>query len=258
MARAPQNLSCALPLTASPTRKSDSTDADTPLRINSASELAIRDTPASYYGLCEAGELIYAHTATTGTGLTWVAAQTAFSDTTPNFYIFNNEVAGGRSLRLHYLKLIATQACTSGTAIHYVAIMDNVARALTTDNTQALTQVVPNGNVSTAIASPTIVGQNSASASVIAASSTAGKRRVARGIIGGLTIAGDVLSIGFGELIGGGMAQTAATGAGQPGHRVAMAPPVIIAPQTSLTIHLWIPSSSASINPEVELLLSAK
>jgi hypothetical protein len=256
MARAPASLSCGVVQTASPTKLADSQNADVSLRVNAYSELAIRDTPANYYGLCEEGSLLLATNPTVSTGATWVAAQTAFSDTTPNWYIANNEVAGGRGLRLHYLKMIATAACTSGASIHYAIKIDTVFRAVTTDHILAITPVNPNGLVSN-IAAPTVHVQNSATASVVPAASI-NARLVARGVIGGLTIAGDELMIAFGEMLAGGMAPTAVTQAGQPGRRVTTSPPIIIPPQGCAMIHIWAPSSSASFNPEFELLMSAR
>ena len=234
----------------------DSVVAERQLRMNAYSELAVRDTPANYYGMAEEGSLILATNPTPSTGLAWVSAQTAFSDTAPNFYIYNNEQAGGKALRLHYLKLITTTAATSASAVHYAVVVDQAARAFTTDNMAVVIPVSPNGCLGLTTV-PVIKVQSNTTTSAIAASSGQ-KRIVARGCLGGLNIAGDVLQIYFGELTPTAMSATAVTAAGQPGRRVDNSPPVCIPPGGSAVIHIWMPGSSASIVPEFELLLSAK
>lgn len=252
-----QSLITGLVRTLLPSKMADSAMLDAPARVNGYGELAVRDTPASYFGLAEEGSLMVATNPTPSTGAAWVSAQTAFSDTAPNFYIANNEPAGGKTLRLHYLKLICTTAATSATAIHYAVIVDPVTRALGTDNTLAITPVSPNGALAIPSAAPTVKVQNNTTTSVIAASS-ANKRIVARGCLGGLNIAGDVLQICFGEITPTAMSATAVTAAGQPGRRIDNSPPVLIPAGGSAVIHVWMPGSSASIVPEFELVMSLK
>jgi hypothetical protein len=239
-----------------PSKTGDSDVAERTVRLNAFSELAVRDTPANYYGMAEEGSLIVATNPTVSTGMTFVTAQTAFSDTVPNFYIYNTEPVGGRSLRLHYLKMITTAAGTSATAWHYAVILDQVGRAIGTDNTATITPVNPNG-AATISAVPLIKVQNSATASAIAASS-ASKRLVARGCLGGLNIVGDTLQIYFGEMTPSAMSATAVTQAGQPGRRVDNSPPVMIPPGCSAVIHIWGVASAAAFSPEFELLMSLK
>lgn len=238
------------------TKTGDSTVAERPFRMNGYSELAVRDTPANYYGQAEEGSLIVATNPTVSTGMTFVTAQTAFSDTAPNFYIYNTEPAGGKSLRLHYLKMITTAAGTSATAWHYAVVLDASARAFSTDNTATITPVNPNGGA-TLSSIPQIKVQNNASTSVIGASS-ASKRLVARGTLGGLNIVGDVMQIYFGEMTPSAMAATAVTQAGQPGRRVDNSPPIIIPPGASAVIHIWGVASAAAFSPEFEMLMSLK
>lgn len=247
-----------------PQKSDDDSDNDKPIRLNRWKEPILPPTPASYHGLADEGSLMVATNPTISTGMLWVAAQVAFSDTAPNLYLYNAHPF--LSIWLVFLKLIATQPATAATAVHYAAILDNVDRALSTDNTQYIMPVCPRSGLSLPIpfanaaksGGSRLQVQNNATASVIAASS-ANARRVARGVLGGLNIAGDELQINFGSLDAGAQpATTAVEAAGQPGRRVSCEMPVIIDPQHSLALHLWMPGSSASINPELVLGMVAR
>lgn len=201
----------------------------------------------------EEGSYILATNPAIGTGQTWVAAQTAFSDTAPNWYIFNND--NTRSLWLRRLKLQCSAVGTAAVSWRYAVILDPVARALTTDNTLAITPTCPNSGTSP-ITTPTIKVQNSATVSVIAASS-ASKRIAAIGTLGGLNIAGSEFEVIFGGVEAAGYSGVA-DAAGQPSRKVTQSGPVVIGPGHSATIHVWGPTSSASINPEWEMGLIAR
>jgi hypothetical protein len=239
-----------------PNKLADSQSSSNPMRLNGNRELVVRESAPGFNGLCEEGSLLLCTNPTISTGMTWVAAQTAYSDTVGNFYIQNNEAAGGKSLQMRYLKLLATTAGTAATVWHYAAILDMAARYPTTANIASITPVNPNGGSSNA-AAPTVLVQNSATPSVYPASSAA-KRIVTRGALGGLNIVGDVFLVSFGQLFGQTGPLTAAEGATQSGSRVASSPPVTIPPGGSLLISFWSPSSSAAFTPEFELLMSAK
>lgn len=193
---------------------------------------------------------------TIGTGLTWVAAQTAFSDTAPNFYIHNNEPAGGRTLYLDFLKLISTAVGTAAVSWQYAVILDPVARAFTTNNTLAITPQCPASAYPT-IAVPTVAAQNSATASVLTASS-ASKKIVARGALGGLNIAGRVFGITFGDMASASSFSGTNDTAGNPGAIWTSSGPVGINPGQDCTIYIWGPSSSAALAPEFELGMVAR
>lgn len=247
----------AYPKTELGTPVADSDICSASLRINRNRELAMRESPGSYYGMCEEGSLLVATNPTVGTGLAWVAAQVAYSATAPNFLITNTQPAGGKNIQLRCLKLIATAAGTAATVWHYAALLDVANRALTTDNTAVITPVSPNGGIALGSGLPRINAQSSTNASVLAAASAAG-RIVARGALGGLNVVGDVFSILFGQNTGLTGPLTAAEGATQSGSRTACSPPVIIAPGGCLSLHFWSPSSSASFVPEFEMLLALK
>lgn len=243
-----------------PTAFPDDRDSDKPVRLarygEQISQIIYGPTR---HGLVEEGSYLLATNPTISTGLVWVAAQTAFSDTAPNFYLFNTESASNpnaKSLYLDYLKLIATAAATGATAFHYAWILDAVNRSFTTDNTLVITPVNPNGGASNILA-PVIKAQNSATVSALAASSTA-KRLVGRGTLGGLNVVGDELTIVFGSTDVGANAGLTAAQAAAVGHRVSHSPAIIVPPGWSLTGHIWIVGSSASPAPEFELGLWAR
>lgn len=201
--------------------------------------------------LADEGAYFVATNTAVGTGQTWVAAQTAFSDTAPNFYIFNPEAPANplaKSIYLRFLKLISTAVATSTTLIRYSAILDNIPRAPTTDNMLAITPVCPNGAISTLPMTPTIKVQNSATASVVPASS-ASKRIVANGTWGGLNVVGTELQVNFGSTDAGG-GQNGVAAETIPNRRVNNDPPIIIPPGYSCIINVWLVGSSASPAPE--------
>ena|SRR5207247_5034150 len=243
-----------------PTPFVDDRDIDKPARLARYGEqMAQVIYGPTRHGLVEEGSYLLATNPTVSTGFTQVAAQTTFVDTTPNMYLFNSEnpaSANAKSIYLDYIKMITTAAATAAASIHYALILDTVARALTTDNTLPMTLANPNGNTQTIVA-PVVKWQNSATASVIAASSPS-KRLVARGTLGGLNVAGDELTIVFGSTDVGANAGLTAVQATAVGHRASHSPAVIVGPGQSLVLHMWAPTSSASWNPEVEFGMWAR
>lgn len=203
----------------------------------------------------ENGEYILATSVTPGTGQTWVAAQTAFSDTAPNWYIFNPSAPGGRTIWLRRLKMISSQVGTAAISWRYAVVTDTVGRKFTTDNTAVIQPVSP--GPAPLVLVPTVQVQNSATVSAIAASS--GNSKVAaRGTVGGLNIAATEYEIVFGSTDFGSVVLAAVDAAGQPGRKVSQSGPVGIPPGGSAVIHIWGPSSSASLAPEWELGMIAR
>jgi hypothetical protein len=240
-----------------PTRYTDGTDGPSRARLYGYGELAPPYTTTDHI-MSEEGSYLLATNPTISTGQTWVAAQTAFSDTAPNWYIYNTENPsnpGAKSIHLRFLKMISTAAATSATLIRYAAILDTVARQPTTNNMASIAVTSPNGNVSPII-TPTVLAQNSATASVVPASSSA-KRLVANGTLGGLNVVGTEFQINFGSTDAGG-GQNGVAAETIPNRRVNNEPPVIIGPGQSLMIHVWMAASSASFNPEWALGMWAR
>lgn len=202
----------------------------------------------------EEGSYILATNPTVSTGLTWVAAQTAFSNTAPNFYVAN--VDAKRSLYLDYLKLIATAVATTAASIQFAIHVDIVGRTFSgADNTTVIVPVNPNGGLPL-LTQPIIKAQNSATVSAMNVPS-ATSRLVGRGNLGGLNIAGTEMLLTFGSTDAG-CYPGSADAANQPGRRGASCPPIIIPPLGSATIYIWMPGSAASFNPEFELGMWAR
>jgi hypothetical protein len=179
--------------------------------------------------------------------------QAAFSSVTPFLYLFNSASAGGVSVYLDYIKIIVTTAAASGTRAYYALIADQAARTLTTDHTSALTPAGPNQATANAAASVlTVNAQNSATASVIAAASSAA-RLVGRGSLGGATVAGDELIIDFGS--NGPFAYNGATAAiVNPSCQTSGTAPVILDPQACLMVALWFPNNvTTGLSYELEM-----
>lgn len=194
---------------------------------------------------------------TVGTGEAWVAAQTSFVDTGPNFWIHNNEPAsGGRTLFLDYIKLISTAVGTGAVSWQYAVILDPIPRTITTNHFE--TEVIRASNSQASpVATPTIRVQTSATASVLSASS-ASSWTAARGMIGGINIAGHIYSVFFGDFSACAMAVGSTDTAAAPGRGADCSPPVAIGPGHDCSIYFWAPSSSATITPEFELGMVAR
>jgi len=237
----------------------DDRDDAKPVRMKRYGEINISEADGSLYGYSDEGSVLVATNATIGTGLTGVTAQIVFNDTGPALYIYNSENAANpnaKSLYLGYLKMIATAAATTSTSQHYAGVLDTVYRTITTDNYATIVPVNPNG--ATAVgATPIVKFQNNATVSLIAASSVA-KRIVCRGTLGGLNIVGDEMIISFGRGdISPHPGLTAVQAAGVS-KRVSNAPPVIIGPGQTFTLHLWGLAQAAAYSPEIELVMWAR
>lgn len=224
---------------------------DQALRLDPWGGMWLGDGAADDLPYEEEGAYFRARSATVGTGLTWVAAQTAFSDTTPNFYFYNADPV--KTVSLRYMKLIATAVATATTAIRYLFVLDNLNRSITTDNTQNLTQETTFGPLPKGFLAK---GQNSATASVIVARS-ANAIIAGQGLIGGLNISQDEMIVVCGKHDVGQFTGVA-DAAGEPSRKGSSMHPVVIPPGWSLTGHIWLPTSSASFNPEVEFGFRAR
>ncbi len=233
----------------------DDRDVAKTVRLKRYGELNISEADASINGYAEEGSMIVCTSGTISTGLTGVTAQVVFNDTGPALYVYNPDPV--KSLYMGYLKMIASAAATTTSSQHYACILDPARSTLiTTDNFANLTQVNPNGGAALSVA-PVVKFQNNATVSLIAASS-ASKRIVARGGLGGLNIVGTEMIINFGRgdhTTDPGL--TAAEVAG-PSKRVRNAPPVVVGPGCTFTVHLWGIAQAAAYSPEVELVMWAR
>ena len=234
----------------------DDRDQDKPLRCRRYGDLAINCAVPTRHDLADEGSYFVTTTPTPGTGLTWVAAQTTYSATAPNFLIQNLEQgAQGRTVYLDFLTMVTTAAMTAATGIQYAITMDSGQRAPTTNNMTAFVQRCLQAAATTA-PNIAILGQSSASASVIPALTNVGYI-AARDTWGGINVANDVLGLVFGENVAGLQGLTAVESA-QVSRRIIAAPPIIIPPGWAAAIHIWAGSSSASFAPECTIGYWAK
>ncbi len=244
-----------------PQAYSDDRDAAKTLRLKKYGEVNCSEFDSNMYGYAEEGSLIIATNPSPGAGLTWgfAAGWQSNSDTAPSGLIFitNDELPGGKSLYLQWVKLIPMQATTAATSIQFAGTLDTIPRALTTDNTLVLGQSCPNSNTSVSAAACTVKVQNSATASVAAAKSSAA-RKICRGWLGGFTVVGDEYVMLFGR--GNQAGHPGATAASAtPRKSVANCPPVIIAPGQNFSLNVWFGAiTTTAANPEVEIAIVAR
>jgi len=204
------------------------------------------------HGQSSLGQSFVATNATPGTALAY-NVQASYSATVPFLYLFNTQATGGKSVWLDYIKIICTTAPASAVNAFYAIILDTAARALSPDNTVAITPV--NTNFALASANPTslqIKAQNNATASAVAAA--AAPRLLARGVLGGLPVVGDELIIDFGSDDIAPHAGLTAAQASAPARKVSSSPAFCLCPGTSAIVHLWFPSNATTgLSYELEM-----
>ncbi len=232
----------------------DDRDVAKTVRLKRYGEVNISEADGSLYGYADEGSLMVATNATISTGLTGVTAQIAFNDTGPALYLYNPDPV--KSIYIGYLKMLATAAATSTTSQHYAAIIDPVLRTISVDNFATITPVNPNGSAPIPV-NPVLKFQNNSTVSTVLASSPA-KRIVARGALGGLNIIGTEMIINFGRGDHTTHAGLTAAESAAPSKRVANAPPCIVGPGCTFTLHLWGLAQGAAYSPEIELVMWAR
>ena len=249
-----------------PPAQPDSRTVDSPARQDRYGGPAITYAAHSLIGLADSGALVVASniaigTPAAGTGVTFKAAVTSFADTTgANFIIYNPEPAGGKSIHLLCLKMIASAAGSSATLWSYAGILDPVGgtRSITTNNTSQASVANVKSSISGAAGGPllpVVYYQNGTTATTCAASSPLA-RTVSRGTLGGLNIAGDELVIKYGSFEGSGSVPLTAAEVAGVGTRCSVDGPVIIDPGHVYTIAIWGTSSSASFNPDFQFWMA--
>lgn len=175
------------------------------------------------------------------------ALSASFSDTIPWFLLNNIDQPGNpnsKRVYIDYLKLIVTVAPATATTVNVAAKTDTL-RAITTNN---FTSFAPqNVNRDSAVGSiSTFLGQSSATASAVAAS-TSGARLVQRSMIAGvIPIVNDVFVWKYGGEDMAAVQGLTAARASMPARWVDHAAPVIIGPQQTLSVYLWFPGNATT------------
>ena len=195
------------------------------------------------HGVSDEGSYYVLTNPTPGTGIATLAAPTAWVATSPYILVKNNDVAGGRRVYFHYIKLICTNAGTGGASLHYDVYVDSTNR-YTSGNGLATT-------------SPINVNMDSSNSSVtqcyagplVATAASASVRRLGGGVFKtGIPVVGDTYALYFGcdsVAVGSAVATI---------NNVAFNhPPVIIGPQSCMLFYLWLPSQSGATSYEIEM-----
>lgn len=196
-----------------------------------------------FHGMVDEGG--YFTTNTTQTGVATAAAPTAFSATNPLVTYFNKAAAGGPSMYLDFCTLIATAAGTAGTSVQFAVTVDFNGDRYTSGGTDITTSICnPNGNSGNSSNAKVRVGNITAAAATSLVRTPVGNRWLKTAI----PAAGDSMTIKF-----GGVESITSSG---PTAAVAFTtvnvPKIVIPPQGSALIHLWLPSQSAASSYLVE------
>ena len=195
--------------------------------------------------LCEEGSYFTVINPTPGTGLATVGSTgcQSLSDLVTFFMLINNDVVGGKNLYLDYLKLICTVAGTAGASLHYTTKIDNGVGRYSSGTTLTSTPVNCNMNSSRTTVTLAYAGP------VVTLAATASVRILSNGVLKtGIPVIGDTYILDFGaKAIGVGSAVATINSV------IFNHPPMVLGPQQSFFLHLWLPSQSAASSYELEV-----
>lgn len=202
---------------------------------------------ADFHGIVDEGG--YFTTNNAQTAVATAAAPTSFSATNPFIAIFNKQTAGatGPNIYLDFIAIIATAAGTAGTSVQFAVTLDFNGDRYSSGGTDITANIVnPSGasNALNASNAKVRIGNITAGAATTSVRTVVGNRWLKTAI----PAAGDTYMIKFGAVDG-----TTVSG---PTAAVAFTtvnvPKIIIPPQGSMLVHLWLPSQSAASNYLVE------
>lgn len=172
------------------------------------------------------------------TGIATAATPTSFSDTNPFITIFNKNTAGGASIYLDFIALIATAAGTAGASVQCSGQLDFNVDRYTSGGTDLTSLIVnPNGNATGTSAAKFRAGNITASAHTSVSRTIFGNRYLS----GAIPVAGDTYVLKF-----GGLDSVSTLGISTIKMGVQNVPKVVIPPQGSFTLGIWLPSQSAA------------
>lgn len=173
------------------------------------------------------------------TGIATGATPTAFSDTNPFVAIFNKEAIGGKSIYLDFVTLVATAAGTAGTALEVATQVDLNGDRYTSGGSDLTANIVnPNGNAGGSSVAKFRAGNITAAAKTTSARQVTGQRILKTAI----PAINDTYTMKF-----GGVDSITSSG---PTAAVTWTtinlPKLVVPPQGSALIHLWLPSQSGA------------
>jgi hypothetical protein len=196
-------------------------------------DLSDRRTIPGPFVEADEGRYFVATNPTPGTAIAQTI-QTSFLATNALCTIFNGNAAGGARIYLDYIRLIVGTAAASATSCELAAVLDKINRF--SSGGSAITPVCSNLDAS----------NNNTGAVINFGAVTAAAASAAR-IVSRITVkpsiqlTKDSYVIKFGAPAGQGSTVPSAVGIiGQD------APPIVIAPQGSLVLHVWNPANSAT------------
>ena len=226
-----------------PQPKIDNVDS-APIRIGKYNELAAINLFPDFAGHAVEGTYLTVNNAQSG--LATAAAPTAFSATNPFFLIYNTENPANpmaKDILLDYLNLLCTAAGTAATSIQAAVTLDQGNR-YSSGGTEVTNQVVnPNGRFSKASVAKVYAGNITAAAASGLARTVVGNRFL-KGAIG---VAGDQYTLKF-----GGIDSPSFIGISTITTTLQNLPKIVVPPNWSALVHLWLPaqSAAASFAPE--------
>ena len=234
------------PARAIPSPQSDQKAPVTNVRGGRYGEQYVLPLISTKHLLADEGSYFIATNPTPGTALAY-NVQAAFSDTVPLMYIQNNDSKANplaKRMYLDYIKLICAVAPASSTGARFAVKTDPALRALSTNNTTAITPTSPNSDMA-AQSVCSINVQSSATASALSASS-ASARLVANASMGGIPVVGDELVLVCGTVDPGAYPGLTAAQATCAGRKVSCLPPIVLGPNSALTLYAWFPGNAAT------------
>jgi len=195
------------------------------------------------YQAADEGCYFIAHNPTSGTGLATQAAPTARTATKPFIMLMNQDTVGGKRVYLDYLKLTVTAAGTAGASLHIDLGVDNgIGRY---SSAASMTAAPTNVNMDSNVHSVCLAYGGP----IVATAETASYRGLGTWVPKiSIPVVGDVYMMTFGRQevgVGSGVATIAQNCCGFH--------PVIIGPQQTFLVYLWLPSQSAASSYEVEM-----
>lgn len=227
-----------------PVATPDNTEAD--LRLWRDGSITTIGLVRKQTGLAAEGSYFTVNNAQTG--LATAAAPTTFSATNPFVLIYNTDSptnSNYKRIELDILTLIATAAGTAGASVQFAVTIDSGNRYSSGGTNLTANIVNPNMDAPTRSSVANVYAGNVTAAAATAAARTVVGNRFCKAAI---PVAGDTYSVNFGGVEG-----VQAIGVSTVVFSSNNVPPVIIGPNQSALVHLWLPSQSAASSYAPEL-----
>ena len=229
----------------------DSANAVTNVRLGTYGEVAVNNYLNKKHALAGEGTL-FSTCNVPGSGVT-IPTATGYANTAGMFFFQNNNIAGGPTAYLDYLKLMVAGTFTSMTGFRYAVWLDLITNMLITTN--HVTAITPqNVNRGSSVASRcNFLYQSSATASVNGAPSNVAAL-VANGSMGGIGIPGDEYVLSFGGDESNSYPGLTAAQAVCPGRKVSVSPSIAVPPGWQAVIIPWAPGLATNPTADFELV----